>query len=285
MIFSSFLDIQKAAEQMVSPVTNQPLCYLCGSNIEESQRTGDHVVQRTLLDHKDPKIPGFDYAGKLVTHAECNNQFGDERYVRKALELLGALRDPDTTLEGEGGEDGSIRFLALRSNNLTNFTKKDFQFFGIHDARFDDVASFTHRGFFENKQPVDPFKRPLFTTLSVLGKSAAALLVRKKLKSLPNSWNIIAFPYSVDYSKVDLTAFFGNTKPFGTYVTVWIKQFESKSWIALYVTKTAMVWFFFVMSDEFPPIEKIRGKFPDAQGFQFQGNYLMELVDYAWYII
>ena len=285
MIFSIFLDIWKAIEQMESPVAHLPICYLCGLSVEKSQRSRDHVVPRTLLDHRGPKVCGFDYAGKLDTHAKCNNRFGGETYVQKAIDLLGALYDPDTTLKRRVGNDRPIRFLALRSSKLPDFTKVDLQFFGIHDARLDDVASFSHREYFENKRPVNPFKRALFPTLSVLGKSAAALLVKKELKSLPKSWNIIAFPYAGNFSQLDLTKILGNTKPFGTDVKIWIKQFEFKSWVVLYVIKTTMVWFFFVMSDRFPEIKTLRRKLLGApQGFQFQGNCLMELVDYEWIV-
>ncbi len=34
----------------------------------------------------------------------------------------------------------------------------------------------------------DPLKQPLFVSLSVFAKSAAALLVSRKLKSLPTQW-------------------------------------------------------------------------------------------------
>ena len=74
------------------------LCYLCGEPVDASDVSGDHVIPRTLLGDRPPKVKGFDYGGKVRTHRACNNRFGDETNVRKALQLLGALHDSNTTL-------------------------------------------------------------------------------------------------------------------------------------------------------------------------------------------
>ena len=262
-----------------------PICYLCGQPVDSSLRTGDHAIPRTLLDNKKPKVRGFDYGGKLDTHAECNNRFGEETFVRKALDLLGALHDPDTTLKRSLPNNPSIRFLALNAEKLPRFGKRDFLFFCIHDAKGDDVASFSDRGYFENKPRVDPVKRPLFTALSVLAKSAAALLAGRKLETLPCRWNIVAIPYVDDFTQADFATVFGDTKPFGPGVRVWTKEVEPDLWLSLYVTRTAMVYFFFILDDESKAIEAIRSKFQDAQCFQFQGSSLMYLVGYNWRIV
>ena len=117
-------------------------CYLCGQPVDGSTSSGDHVIPRTLRGKGPPKIPGFDYGGVLPTHPECNNRFGDETHVRKALQLLGALHDSNTTLirPAPGNLKGHV--LALNEQALAGLGPRDFQFFGIYDARKDSVASF-----------------------------------------------------------------------------------------------------------------------------------------------
>ena len=56
-------------------------CYLCGQAVDASPSTGDHVIPRTLLGNQPPKSKEFDYGGRLRTHAECNNRFGDETHA------------------------------------------------------------------------------------------------------------------------------------------------------------------------------------------------------------
>ena len=73
-------------------------CYLCGQPVDSSESSADHVIPRTLRGKGPPKVRGFDYGGVLPTYPECNNRFGDETHVRKALQLLGALYDSNTTL-------------------------------------------------------------------------------------------------------------------------------------------------------------------------------------------
>ncbi|MCY4557761.1 MAG: hypothetical protein OXF79_15550 [Chloroflexi bacterium] len=261
------------------------VCYLCGKTVEKSDGTGDHVVPRTLLDHKKPKNKGFEYGGRLYTHAECNNRFGEETYVRKALALLGALHDSHTTIELQTTEDPSIRTLALNEEGLLGFNRRDFQFFGIHDARNDSVLSFSSSNYFSDKPRGDPIKRPLNTTLSVLAKSAAAILMRRHLSALPSSWNIIAIPYAGDVSQLDLSSFLGEAKPFDIGVKVWSKRFQARSWATLYIARTVMVWFFFLMDREVNLVQAVSQKFQDEQCFCFQGESLMQLVNHDWSVV
>ena len=55
----------------------QDICYLCGLSIS-CQKSDDHVIPKQLITRKQPKVKGFEYAGKLPSHAECNNRFGPE---------------------------------------------------------------------------------------------------------------------------------------------------------------------------------------------------------------
>ena len=258
------------------------ICYLCGQDVDTAVSTGDHVIPRTLLRKRPSKARGYDYGGRLQTHAECNNRFGDETHVRKALQLLGALHDSTATLVRSAPGNPNARVLALNEEKLPSFAPRDFRFFGIHDARIDSIASFDDPEYYADKPRADPRKTALCTTLSVLAKSAVALLVSRYLTELPSSWNIVCVPYAGDVTGVDLSSFFGETRPFATDIRVWTNRFEAGSWCSIYVTGTVMVWFFFVMDDDHSLVEAIHRRFPGEQCLQFQGRSLMDLVGHDW---
>ena len=258
------------------------VCYLCGQPADVSLTTGDHVIPRTLLGNTPPKVKGFDHGGRLHTHAECNNRFGDETHVRKALQLLGALHDSDATLMRPTPGNSGARVLALNAKKLPGFGPREFRFFGIQDARNDSVASFDDPGYYADKPRADLRKTALCTTLSVLAKSAAALLIRRHLAEVPSNWNIVCVPYAGDVTGVDLSSFFGDARPFATDIRVWTRKFEAGSWLSLYATGTVVVWLFFLMDDDRDLIDGIRRRFPHEQCLQFQGGSLMNLVGYDW---
>ena len=258
------------------------VCYLCGQPVDASVSTGDHVIPRTLLGKQAPKAKGFDYGGKLRTHAECNNRFGDETYVRKALQLWGAILDPNATVLRPAPGNLNAHVLVLNEKRLPGFRPRDFRFFGIHDARNDSVANFDDPEYYSDKSRADPMKTALCTALSVLAKSAAALLVRRRLADVPSRWDIVCVPRMGDVTRLDLSTFFGETRPFATDIRVWTNKFEADSWLSLYATGTVMVWFFFLMDDDRHLIDEIRRRFPSDQCLQFQGRTLMDLVGYDW---
>jgi len=100
------------------------------------------------------------------------------------------------------------RVLALNEENLPGFGARDFQFFGIHDARNDMVAGFDDPSYYADKLRGDVRKTMLCTTLSVLAKSAAAFLASLHLADSPNNWNILCVPYAGDATGADFSSFF-----------------------------------------------------------------------------
>lgn len=109
------------------------ICYLCGKPIlPEHEIDEDHVVQKTLLGKKQPKMPGFDYGGRLITHKECNNKFGGaasrtEVICKKALSLLNVLFDEKCYINKA---DSNLGLWAIDSRYLKNFSKKEIEFLG-----------------------------------------------------------------------------------------------------------------------------------------------------------
>jgi len=270
------------AQAMTDTVTT---CYLCGKPVDGSASSADHAIPRTLSGKGPPKVKGFDYGGVLPTHPECNNRFGDETHVRKAIQLLGALYDSNTTLVRPVPGSRNGRVLALNQENLAGFGPRDFRFFGIHDARSDPVADFDKPQYYADKPHFDIRKTMLRPVLSVLTKSAAALLVRRYLDDLPRKWNVVCVPYAGDATKADFSTFFGETRPFAGDIRVWMKRFEGSSWVSIYATKTVMLWFFFLMNDDCNLVGGIRERFPVEECLQFEGDSLMELVGYDWSVI
>ena len=203
-------------------------------------------------------------------------------HVRKALQLLGALHDSNTTLSRPAPGNLNGRVLALNEQNLTGFGPRDFRFFGIHDARKDSVASFDNPAYYADKPRSDIRKTVLCTVLSVLTKSAAALLVSRHLDDLPSKWNIICVPYAGDITKADFSSSFGETKPFAGDIRVSSKRFTAKSWRMIYATGTVMVWFFFLIDNDCNLVSDIKERFPLEECHQFEGESLMELVGHDW---
>ena len=80
----------------------------------------------------------------------------------------------------------------------------------------------------------------LCTSLSVLAKSAAALLVNRHLAEQPESWDIVCVWRAGDATEADLLPIFGEGRPFAPDVRVWTRRFEGRSWVSVYVTGTAM---------------------------------------------
>ena len=249
---------------------------------ERGDGLGDHVIPRTLLGDRPPKVKGFDYGGRVRAHLECNNRFGDETYVRKALQLLGALHDSRTTLTRPAPGRVKGHVLALNEATLPGFSRRDFRFFGIYDARTDAMARFDDPEYYTGKPRADLRRTVLCTSLSVLAKSAAALLVSRHFAELPGNWDIVCIPYAGDATEADLSSFFGETKPFAPDVRAWTKKFEAASWVSIYVTGTVMAWFFFLMDEDRSLAEGIRKRFPGEPCLRFQGKSLMDLVRHDW---
>ena len=221
------------------------VCYLCSQPVDGSRSSRDHVIPRALRGKGPPKVKGFDYGGVLPTHSTCNNGFGDETYVSKALQLLGALCDPKTTFCQSAPGNLKGRVLMLNEARLPGFGLQDFRFFGIHDARSDSMASMDDSDYFTRKPRVYFKKTVRNIILSVLAKSAAALLIKRHLEDLPSNWHIVCVFFVGDATKIDLLAFFRKTKPFAKDIRVGMSRFEASSWVSCYVTGTTKVLYFF----------------------------------------
>ena len=257
-------------------------CYLCRKPIEANEDSGDHVVPRTLIERAQPRAKGFDYAGKLPSHRTCNNEFGPETYASKALDLIAALYDDECVFEYTHPASPDFQMMALKSTCLPGFTRRDLSYFKIIDTTSKSKTEIHDLNLLEGRRPVNPKRLALFTALAVLTKSAAALLVSRKLSTTPSTWDVLAIPHVGDADAIDFDDLFGPTVPFDIGVKVWLGHLETDDYLVIYRAKRVIVYFLFRFSASPAAYNRMLAQFVGGSRLRFQGNTLMELVNYAW---
>lgn len=258
------------------------LCYLCGKPVKPGQESDDHVIPKTLIQRAQPRARGFDYGGKLPSHRDCNNRFGPETYVTKALDLVAVLHDEDCWFEYCHPANPSFRMMALKSTCLSNFTQRDLKYFEIIDAQAKSIREIHDLKLLEGRRPVNPKRLALSNALAVLTKSAAALLVSRKLDSMPTKWDVLAIPYVGDADSIDFDDLLGSTAPFDVGVKVWIDHLETDDYLLVYRAKRVIVYFLFRFSASPAAWNRMLAQFAGGSRLCFQGSTLMELVHYEW---
>lgn len=257
-------------------------CYLCNKPLSENEtKSLDHVLPKHLKSLTQPKTKGYDYAGTIETHERCNNQFGPETYCIKALKLLTIIYDDNCYVLLQHKKHPSITIQAINSDCLRDFTKKDLTFFKFIDASNTSIEDIASPVFYSDKRKTNVRRDALFTSLSVLTKSTAALIIKRNLISIPRKWKVLAFAY-VGADTVDFDKFFGNTKPFDIGVKVWIKKTDTGDMFAAYKAKNLLIFFLFNFSESDKFWNGMIDIFQDTTGLCFEGENLNELIDYQW---
>lgn len=261
------------------------ICYLCGKEIVASDDpSGDHAFPKTLLKRDKPKAKGFDYVGKLPTHENCNNRFGPERFVRKAIELLEIFNNPKSYSRFQSVENPDIQLFALNSDFLSNLSKQERDFFKIIDVRDKKYSDWTNPEYLRSQEEIDPFKIPCNTALSVLGKSAAAILVKRYNISPANSpWRILSILNYTEDENIDLSTQFGKVKPFDERIELYIKIYENSSdYFVVFRYDSILVYMFFAFDTGYKNIKTIKELFSDQWLLLFEKDTLVELKDFNW---
>lgn len=257
------------------------ICYLCGLPIVKVELSEDHTIPKCLISRKQPKMKGFDYGGKLPTHAVCNNRFGPEIYCSKALEIIAVLNDENCPPIFQHKDDPSIVMMGVNSECLKDFTDRDLRFFKFIDLRNKGIKEFWSPSFFSDKPKTDPMRDSLFVALAVLTKSAAALLVARHLCKVPNRWRVLAITHS-GTEGIDFDDVLGITMPFDIGVKVWLKHLGPGYWLATYSVRDILVIFLFRFSDSAYLWDHTIREFADVGPLYFEGTQLVELIDYQW---
>lgn len=260
------------------------LCYLCGKAMDPGQPvTGDHVVPVVFLGKKQPKRPGFDYAGRMPTHQECNNHFSDETYFKQAVHLLelAQSRQMHDPLQISG--HASITVLPVTPDQVPRFAGREFRRFGFIDTRAVELQSLKDPAFYADKTRVNLLKTAVQAAIAVKAKSAAALLVKRALREIPTFWRIYASPFEVEGSP-DLSRYFGSIKPFGPNTRASMRQLRSDEWLVVYQHKSFLTFLLFVFHDaEVDPRQVLKA--PGCEIHAFSGRALKDLAGYQWCVV
>lgn len=262
----------------------QEVCYLCGLPITADQeKSDDHVIPETLIRRAQPKVKGFDYGHFLPTHTKCNNEFGPETYVAKALDLLSVLNSPDAGGALQHRQHESITILPIDASKLSHFTQRDLAYFKLIDARRSDIESMSNPNFYAGHQKTNPTRSALTTVLSVLAKSAAALLVKRYFRGIPPIWRIYVQAYSGDLTDFDLADILGENKPFDKELRAWVVELPNNNWHVIFAANDTLVFFTFAFSDRNQLLREIKDAHPDAHTLRFVGTSLNELLVAGWH--
>lgn len=259
------------------------ICYLCGKEIRKTEvNSDDHVVPKQLINRKQPKIKGFDYGGYLPTHEKCNNEFGPETYCKKAIQLIRLLHDQNCFFMLQHKDDSSVKVMAINPDCLEDFTEKDFAFFKFIDGRKTSAMNLPEPSFFLDKPKANFQRDVLFTSLAVLTKSAAALLVKRNLSEVPQKWKVLAIPYVGNTELIDFDSIFGDAQPFDIGVKVWLRQTDTNDWFAAYNAHGILIYFLFNLSETDQFWNGIIQRQQEAICWYFEGDNLNALIGYQW---
>lgn len=258
------------------------ICYLCGEPIRRGDtRTEDHVVPATLIERAQPKVKGFDYAGKLPSHQPCNNHFGGENYVAKGLKLLSVLHSPETA-PLQHAVHPEITVLPLDASKLSGVSPRDLRFFKLIDSRSTAPSEFSDPAFYVGRVKTDPLRDALLVVLSVLAKSAAALLVKRHLTTVPLVWRVYAQPYIGDLTDYDLGDLLGDSLPFDTGVRAWVAPLPNGNYQVIYAASDALIYFTFAFNDRRRLLGEVTAAHAEAETWVFVGTRLVQLMTAGW---
>lgn len=267
---------------------NTPICYLCNQQIQDpADISWDHVVPHQFIKRDQPKAKGFSYAGKLPTHTKCNNDFGSEDakaevICQKALEMLRVLHDENCFSVHQYKDNPDIRILAINGDCLNNLTEQEKAFFGLIDVRNTPYQAWRSASFFADKKKVNVLDQARNVALSVLTKSAAAILIKRQHVLSSSIWRIVAVPHFIGDAHIELNEIFGETKPFEVGVQAWIDQHANGDWLVIYKVNGLLVELHFALTTNDNTFQTLRQLFPNTKQYVFESNELMDLVGYNW---
>ena len=200
------------------------VCYLCGKLMfagEELSR--DHRVPQLMLKNGQPKRNGIRYAGRVITHRACNNHFIAEKFFAPAMQILRAVHHPDFDVKGSLAEDPTLPVRFINYGVIGDISQEALERFGLRElfSRLPTAAE-VRRG-----RPVNLEREITTIVLSVLVKSAAALVQQRFGMSTPSQWRIRAIPCLVESGmEAYLAEEFLQGKPFGDGIFASEKEFH-----------------------------------------------------------
>ncbi len=268
--------------------TMNSICYLCGKKILDSElKNKDHVFPQQFINRKHPKTKGFDYMGVLPTHKKCNSKFGEsksdsESIVKISLKLINVLFNSDSHIIRQHKKKPEINILAINAEYLKDFSNKVLEFFKIRDVRNIEYNKLRSIEFLQNQNPIKPFDKSVDICLSVLAKSASAILIQKFSISIPSHWIITAYPGYCKEIDIDFDSQFGATKPLEDGIKFWAKDLNLVNYICVYKFESIVVFFHFSL-DSGQILDQVLPKIFDNKDILiYRSENLLNLIGYNW---
>lgn len=256
-------------------------CYLCHAYIG-SDVTEDHVLPKQFIKRSQPRMRGFEYAGKLPTHAKCNNDFKDERFCQSALSLLDVMYSADSPLKFTHRSNPEIEFLAFTPNQVPGFGPAELEYFGFIDAMENQADDFKDIEFFEGKPKVNLLRKASNIALSVIAKSACAFLLRKGSIKLPPHWRILMVPLIDPSQGLDIQELFGPLKPYEEGLYVWSGPTETGDGSVVFRHGGLIIFILVTTSRNRLFWNKVADLSEPGGRYLFNGKRLIDLVGYDW---
>jgi len=195
----------------------------------------------------------------------------------KALELIRALNDPACTFVGEAAKKVRV----LNAACLPDFTQADLDFFGLNDARTATPADLYEPDFFKLMTPANPLDRATKVAISVLVKSAAALLVDQHLAGVPDTWRVLAAPHHSPDPEVCFRSVLGEQLPFDVGTDIHVKRLEERSedFFVVYTTRHFVLFLYFAFSGDTNFARRVGRAMVSEEGslMKWEGSRLMEM--------
>jgi hypothetical protein len=263
------------------------ICYLCGRSIQPEDKSDDHVVPHQFIKRSQPKAKGFDYGRMLPTHKTCNNHFGSEDakaevICQKAIEMLRVLHDQKCVSIIPNPYNPNIPIQAFNPECLNNFTQPELNFFGLTDTRNMSIEELQSVHFLDDKKEFNVYNRAKNIALTVLAKSAAAILVRCYHVSANSKWQILAVPHFVGDADIAELTELDKTKPFEVGVQAWVMQYPNGDWFVMYKVHGFVVEFHFTFSVNSETFHDSKAISPNRKQHGFKADTLMDLIGYDW---
>lgn len=261
-------------------------CYLCGEHLGNQEINRDHVFPKQFIKRKKPKTKDFFYAGYLPVHKKCNNNFGcsgskAESICQKALLLLDALHN-DETLWRTHKDNQDVNIVAVRSDLLPSFTDEDINFFKLINLQSVEYKKWSCPSFFEDKEKILPYEKPINIALTVLAKSSAAFIVKYENILPALKWRILAIPYYVSNSDLNLDEILGHVKPLEIGFKFWVKKFSNGDRFVAYVMGKLYVFFCFALTPNKSNFKITNERLGADNSYYFESDRLIDLVGYDW---
>jgi hypothetical protein len=153
------------------------------------------------------------------------------------------------------------------------------EFFKITDVRAKDEREWSTPEFFRDKKRANPLKDATYVALSVLAKSAAALLIKRKGLAIPAHWRIFACPFTGSMSGRNIVS--GESVSLDHGVHAVIKQASNGDWFVAFEAHRFVVFMLFAFLATSPePITSLG--LLDADWFGFEGSTINELLQTGW---